>query len=184
MKRIQIIIFVIFFCLFKLYAQNDSSYVDRHYLEKETLWDRIYVGGNFGLQLGTVTFFDISPLIGYKITDRFSAGVGITYQYLNYKGLGVSYKAHTVGGRVFGRYLINHFLFAHAEYENLNLPIYNNSIGEYRREWVPGLLIGGGITQSIGQRASFNLTLLYNLLYDDNKSPYSGPLVIRIGFFL
>ena len=47
----------------------------------ETFTSRLYVGGIFGLGLGTFTSIDVSPLIGYNF-NRFSfAGVGATYMY-------------------------------------------------------------------------------------------------------
>ena len=43
------------------------------------LADRIFYGGNLGLQFGTITFIDASPLIGYRLTDKLSLGTGISY---------------------------------------------------------------------------------------------------------
>ncbi|MBK7029795.1 MAG: hypothetical protein IPH45_11510 [Bacteroidales bacterium] len=36
--------------------------------------ERLFYGGSLGLQFGSVTLVDISPLIGYKITPR----IGVT----------------------------------------------------------------------------------------------------------
>lgn len=50
--------------------------------EKPSLRDRMYFGGNMGFSFGDIVFVDASPLVGYKLTDRFSSGVGFTYRYL------------------------------------------------------------------------------------------------------
>jgi hypothetical protein len=71
--------------------------------ENPSFKDRMYFGGNLGLQFGTVTLIDVSPLAGVMITPKFSSGIGATYQYYDdnrFQGsAGSSY-----GGRFFTRY--------------------------------------------------------------------------------
>ena len=43
---------------------------------KFKLKDRIYYGGSIGLQLGTVTLIDLSPLTGLMLSSKFSTGLG------------------------------------------------------------------------------------------------------------
>jgi len=45
---------------------------------------------------------------------------------------------------------------------------------------VPGLLLGGGYSQSIGGRSGLYIMLLYDVL-ESTHTPYSNP-VIRLGF--
>ena len=159
--------------------------------------DRIFFGGNFGLQFGSVTFIDVSPLIGYRVTEEFSAGIGFTYQYVKYDDILITevingqlrlreadYETSVYGGRVFGRYYFGERYFAHSEIEMLSMEYYDKHRQEpdFVREWVPGFLVGGGIYQPIGSRSGFMATILYNLLYDNARSVYSSPLVIRFGF--
>ncbi|HAZ26673.1 MAG TPA: hypothetical protein DCY95_20610, partial [Algoriphagus sp.] len=40
------------------------------YSDSVSFKDRLYFGGNFGMQFGTVTLLDISPLVGVMITNR------------------------------------------------------------------------------------------------------------------
>ena len=35
-----------------------------------SLSDRMFFGGNFGLQFGNPTLIDISPLVGFRMTER------------------------------------------------------------------------------------------------------------------
>jgi hypothetical protein len=153
---------------------------------KSTFGQRLYFGGSMGFQLGTITYVDVSPLAGYMISRKLSAGVGITYRYLKYRN--INYETHIYGGRLFARHniaLFNLPLFLYGEYENLNLEYAKyTSISTYEltREWVPSVLVGGGLFQPIGTRAGFMIMALYNLIYDEVRSPYNSPWVVRVGF--
>ena len=142
--------------------------------------ERIFFGGGFSLQFGTVTLINISPAVGYRITNSFAAGVGITYQYVNFD-IG-DFSSHTYGGRVFARQMLSRQLFAMAEYESLNTKVYNPLDKSIDREWVPGLFIGGGLFQPIGKRSGFTISVLYNVLFENLRSPYNSPWVVRAGF--
>jgi hypothetical protein len=142
--------------------------------------DRIYVGGNLGLQFGNETYIDISPLVGYKFTEKITAGAGVTYIYYRYKSSYINYNTNIYGGRVFGRYFFIPSLFAHAEVELLNMELFNTNKNEYYRKNILSPFVGGGYIQRIGNNSGIYLMLLYNL-NDSAESPYSNPIV-RIGF--
>ena len=153
-------------------------------------FDRVYFGGNFGLQFGDFTVIDISPLAGYMITPRFSVGPGITYQYLKgeaidlFTGRVFEYDTNIFGYRFFARYNITQQFFAYTEYESLKLDFPNERGTELVRDWVPGYFIGGGFFQPVGGRAGLGLTVLLNLLHDDRRSPYNSELILRAGITL
>lgn len=157
--------------------------------------DRIRIGGNFGLQFGNITFIDISPLVIYQVAERTQLGVGITYQYVRFNnvrtfgGGTISSSGNSIyGGRTFLRYFLFPGIFAQGEYEMLSTRYYDYSLitPELRRALVPAGFIGGGYVQQAGGRAAFNVTVLYNLLYEQNKtrSIYASPWVFRVGFTL
>jgi hypothetical protein len=154
--------------------------------EPKKFKDRLRFGGNLGLQFGTYTYIDVSPMVGVVIYKGLQAGVGVTYQYLRVADSGARFESHTYGGRVYGRYIIWKGIMAHAEFEMLNLDCYDRGLyatsGQVRlqREWVPGALVGGGYYQSIGQRFGTSILLLFNLLQSD-CTPYANP-VFRMGF--
>jgi len=149
------------------------------------LKERMYYGGNLSLQFGTLTFIDVSPLAGVMLTEKYSAGVGATYQYFNNRFF-QNAQSHIYGGRLFNRYNLFPKIFAHAEYEALNVevanPIPNTNEVVFTRDWVPGLMVGGGYFSPFGNRGGMNITVLYNLTYDNRRSPYNEPYVIRVGF--
>jgi hypothetical protein len=154
--------------------------------------ERVYTGGNFSLNLGSnFSYIDISPLAGYMVTPTFSVGLGATYLYLSRKYVilpsGDTFKVNSsvYGGRTFVRKNFLETYFAHMEFEALNVEFASNSTNENTtREWVPGLFIGGGVFQPVFGRGGINLTILYNLLYDERKSPYNSAFVIRAGVTL
>lgn len=150
---------------------------------KPPLKDRMYFGGNFGMQFGTVTLLDISPLAGVMITPRFSSGLGITYQYFNDRRF-VGGETTSYGGRIFSRYNVLPNVFAHAEFESINFDNYNIVSDQFERIWSNALFLGGGYFAPFGQNGGANFTFLYNVLHDNLRSPYGEPYVIRVGFVL
>ena len=162
-----------------LYSQvkaQDSAMLPKH-PPKERIIDRMFFGGNIGLQFGTVTFLDISPLVGYRITDKISAGIGATYQYYHYQDKLYNFETNVYGGRVFGRYFFTDYLFGHAEYEYLNLEAFD--FFPRRRVDVGSFLAGGGYFQRFGNNSGIVVMILYNFT-ESAYTPYQNP-IIRIG---
>ena len=175
-KVILYISFLIFIlgCL-NSFAQ-DSSMIRKH-PPKQNFWDKVFIGGNIGLQFGTVTFADVSPLVGYKFTEKISAGIGATYQYYHYKDKYYDFETNVYGGRVFARYSFTNYLFAHAEYEYLNMEAFDF----YRRRIdVVSVFGGAGYIQRISDRSGIIAMVLYNF-NESVYSPYQNP-IFRVGF--
>lgn len=144
------------------------------------LSDRIYFGGGGGFSGGT-QFLNVavSPLVGYKFTDKFSAGVQLVYQYVKFGDA----SANNYGGGPFVRYNFSQKLFGYSQYEYLNYGLTSGAMSNSNERldftsWFVGL----GYTEPIGERVAFNITGLYNLLYrDGSNSPYRSPLQFRVG---
>ena len=174
--------------VFPLSAQKDYSFCDR-----------LFFGGGFGLTVGTYTDIEVSPIVGYYVTPRWAVGVGIAYEYYNYKyhyppSLGFErFETHIWGGRLFTNYVIvnnvgdwiplgfNFRIFAHVEYEALSYEKRFFEYGATGRELQNSFLVGGGFRFPMGKRSSMNLTLLWNLNSNLNDIYGNGP-IIRFGF--
>jgi hypothetical protein len=157
--------------------------------------NRFFFGGGLGLQFGDVTLIDVSPMVGYRITEKLAAGVTLTYKYYNVKNYYANYlslpsddlKANIYGGSLFGRYFLFENLFAQAEYEYLlyaydsYFPNSGGSGYSKSKETIdlPSFFLGGGYRQPIGGRTFFTITVLYNFS-ESPYSPYSNP-IIRAG---
>ncbi len=145
-------------------------------------WDRVFTGGGIGLQFGSQTFINVTPIFGYRLTDKLAAGVSATYMYYKYKDYNpaYSYSSSTYGGSIFSRYLIFENLFAHVEYELLRMQIHDDFSRLLGTQDVISVLVGGGYRQMLGERSSINLMLLYNL-NETSYSPYQNP-ILRLSF--
>ncbi len=150
--------------------------------------DRVFFGGNFWLQFwGSYRYIELSPLVGYAITPKLLGGVGLTYRYVNYESGGLEIDDNQYGYRFFGRYFIIPQLFAHAEFESLNVTsqfradLNSRRLESQGRSWVNSGLIGGGIFQGTG-RAGFFAMALYNVIpCDEIYCPYSDGWLLRVG---
>jgi hypothetical protein len=188
LRNILIVILLIFAITYAK-AQNDSTFMPRKQSTQSDdgtrFIDRVRFGGNFSFQFGNVTFIDVSPLAFYQATPQLQVGVGATYQYIRFSFRGFNTTSNSIyGGRVFGRFFpfAASPFFAHAEYESLNAAYFDQLVGEVRRGWIPGTFLGGGYSQRMGQRAAFNFTVLYNFSWNQFRSPYASPWVVRAGF--
>jgi len=186
MKGCIILLLISFFSV----QLNAQEYARQPREKKKALAkERFYLGGNFGLWFGTTTYIELSPLLGYKITERWHVGLGLTYIYFKgsfvdlYTLQSYSINTHVYGGRLLTRFYIMENIFAHAEYEVLNLevPVYDNNFNiVYQRVNVPSFLVGGGYSQKMGTNSAFYILILFNV-NQNIYSPYSNP-VFRMGF--
>lgn len=143
--------------------------------------NRVYFGGGIGLSFGTVDYFDLSALVGYRITERISAGVRVGWRYRSDDRFQPSLTTNDYGGALFGRYRIARPLYAHVEYEYLNYEFLRFD-GSSDRKGYDSVLGGLGFVQPLGGHASFLVTALYNFTYSDSDpGPYSDPWLVRAG---
>lgn len=171
-------------CLsFLTFTQTLFAQVD--YLERKPEYNfksHLYFGGGFGLQFGYMTLIEVSPLVGYNITPKFSVGISPTYKfykYNDYYGQNLDLKTNVWGGSIFSRYYIFESVFAHVEYESL---LYNTQSPGYpeTKQQYNSFFVGGGYNQRIGGNAGMYIMILWNL-NDTPDSPYINP-IIRVGF--
>ncbi|MFN0047631.1 MAG: hypothetical protein ACKVOU_00755 [Cytophagales bacterium] len=208
MKNINIFILLIFLATGVLHAQYYTA--DREAAKvktKRALFDdwkeRIYFGGNIGLggwPSSRYFYIEAAPLIGYRITDRFSVGNTFTYIYLKQSILyskggfnnTLDYSSHIFGVSPFARMFLTDWFFLHGEYN-----IFSGHLIKERdtgpdylyteRGFVAYPLIGGGFVYSFGNRGGIMIMALFNPLYSSIKDKfpiYNSPLVLRIGFFI
>ena len=167
----------------------DCSYT--YAQEKEVTWrDRLYFGGNVGLSFGDITIIEVAPLVGYRITPRWSSGIGFEYEYYRTsRYIYGNFSTSIYGGSVFTEYNIwrdfitkGISLIVHTEYEALSLDqkYFQDPNLPHGRFILNSVLVGGGIRQHLGGRASINILVLWNL-NQTQYSPYENP-TIRFNF--
>jgi hypothetical protein len=171
-----------FFIVFRTAGQQDSLYTYKEY--KPRFKDHLYLGGSLGLQIGTVTVIEVSPLAMYNITPRLFTGIGGTYIYYNDIQFQPNYTTNIYGGRVLLNYTVIWNIFLHAEYELLNYQPFSLYQVDTKRIFVNDWLVGVGFRQWIGTKSFMFLSLLWNLNETPN-SPYVNPIIrVGIGFGL
>lgn len=198
MKRLLVILFVVagIFSTFTAQAQDDSLFTRRSEQPKKKFsWEKITVGGNFSLSLGNPLSIYLSPLIGYRITEKFTAGAGPSYVYYRTKDrrTNTSYSSTVLGGRAFAQHILFDNLAARGEYEYVSIkhPVGFTNLGDVieQRDWISNPLLGLSYSLPIGRRSAFNITVLYNFNYKNRLNQqylYGGygennPFVIRVG---
>lgn len=188
MNIFKVIVFqsLLFICYSASYAQQESGFSEK-----------IFWGGSIGLQLGSITQVDVSPFVGYRVTERLSSGFGGTYQYFRDTRPNSTFETDIYGARVFSSFVVvndikkilpvnSHgtSLFLHGEIEVLSLETrvfdYKHKFPGQKRFYIESYLIGAGLKQRVGERSFINLTVLWNL-NELTYSPYSNP-VMRVGF--
>lgn len=147
--------------------------------------DKMIYGGNIGGSLGNISsFFMIQPIIGYRISEKFQAGISPLYIYSSRtfqltSGKTLTQSISAYGPGVYGRYFINPNIFAHTEYLGLSYKIYNEISGVDVSRYSNSMFVGGGY---IPGESGVYIVALYDLLYNSNNSFYNNPIDIRIGF--
>ncbi|MDB5268006.1 MAG: hypothetical protein JWP58_1046 [Hymenobacter sp.] len=149
---------------------------------------------NFGLGFSSyndVSQFNISaaPAIGFRITDKFAVGPGISYAYSSFsvpKGYAItaagasSVSTSSFGVKAFAQYIVYKEFFLHAEYEVTNAQLLGDDGYGYLAKvnrTVSTPLAGIGYRSYLGENAAIDIVGLYN--FDNNiYSLYPG-LVIR-----
>jgi hypothetical protein len=174
MKRLLIFATLFFFSTAILTGQQEN---------KPEWKNRLLYGGSFSLSIGSTTFIEVSPIIGYRIIPRVSVGIGATYIYYRSVYFG-NFSTNIYGGNAFATVVviknIGEFLhlqsstnvFIHMEDELLSMErrFFNNPTPDAAgRFMVQNIWVGPGIKQRIGARSGIYLMVLWNL----NQTMYS-----------
>ena len=147
--------------------------------EPPPLKERLFYGGSFGLQIGTITDIEISPIIGLWVLPRLNVAAGPNYRF--YKD--PAGRTDIYGGKGYTEFVlikdinsivplgINMGIFFHFEDELLSLDseFWNISTANSERYNINTLLAGAGLSQPIGRRSSLNMMVLWAL----NESEYN-----------
>jgi len=161
--------------------------------QRPPLRERLFFGGNFGLQFGDYTNIEVSPMVGVWVLPRVAIAAGPSFQYYATP----NFKTSIYGGNTFVRFMflqdLNNILpvgihlgiFGQAMYEGLSLDdsyvsLISGLPDSGGRTYSDAILLGPGISQLLGGRASLNLSFLWAL-----KQPayytYGSP-EIRVSF--
>ncbi|OQA91270.1 MAG: hypothetical protein BWY27_00609 [Bacteroidetes bacterium ADurb.Bin234] len=183
-RKLIICCLLCLFIGFKGYAQQDNvSYYkaplsnDSLKIKKNNWLYNLSTGGNLGLQFGTYTYIEVSPHVAYHFNEWVSAGVGLSYSFLNFdRG-----SHHIVGGSVFSEFYFLKYLALHAEYMILNYDdFFTNQPIDSKRLTSNNLLLGGGFYQRINASYAIYFMAFYNITDQPEKNFLISP-VFKMG---
>ena len=188
MKKV-LLVFILIFSLSSLFSQSNSdggeTRAERNAeFNKRPFKDKLAFGGELSIFLGTTSYINISPFIGYRINPDITFGIGPSYQYWAQRfasGPNGVNRTHIYGGRIFVRHELGKMFFLHAEYEVLNLQDYIVGFGLGR---VNVNMAGAGI----GYKSAFSESSYYYImaLFDFIQDPRSiyplSPIIFKVGF--
>jgi hypothetical protein len=158
--------------------------------EPPPIKERLFYGGSFGLQFGTITDIQVSPVIGLWVLPRLAIAIGPDYRFYKYR----NDRTNIYGGKGYLQFVVvqdinsvipvgaHTGVFLHLEDEMLSLQssFWKNPPVTSERFYINTILAGGGISQQIGRRSSLNIMILW-ALNDSGYEVYSNP-EIRISF--
>ncbi|MEM7102997.1 MAG: hypothetical protein AAF502_07710 [Bacteroidota bacterium] len=202
-------------CLLMIFSINTISYaqpdvtiedVDEamgtdDYEKKGFRTDRLFTGGTVGLGFGSVSAnVEVSPQLGYRITDHFHFGLNMSYIFQSVKiNGGGSINNSAFGGGPFLRYLLFNFeglsnnygkesglpmsgIYAAAEFQRVK--------GRTNQEFNPGervllegenaLMFGLGYTSNYYRGFGYYFEIMYNVIWEETflneRNPNLGTL--------
>jgi len=170
MKKLVILIFIVFCCSLSLKAQggfNPSNLV---------------FGGNLGLQFGNYTVVNVSPQLGYSFSKYVTAGAGLGYTYYKndyYIGRDkFDYKSSYFSMNLFGRFYPIEYLVVSLQPEISRMwrtiDDYSGSYSE--NKFVPSVLVGGGV------RLGGMIAMIQYDVVQNNNSPYGDNIFYSVGY--
>lgn len=176
--------YILGLCFLVLFSQALKA----QYLENEpTPLQRIFYGGNIGLLFGSHTYVSLNPVVGYRITDRLSAGIGGDYTWTKSTYNNYEYEGSSYGGSVFASFtVVKHLgdilpssgdgaLLVYGEMAYTNVKDLYTTITT-ASTWVRTPLAGVGYQTPIGKKSYMLFMVLYNF-NESYYSPYSNPVI-------
>lgn len=147
--------------------------------------ERWVFGGNIALGFGnTYTVIGASPTVGYRFTERFTAGAGAIYFYQRWSSaFGGSRSTSIYGPQAFARFQVaqNLFsegdrLFAQTDYYLVNTETYSVVNERFERLWIQQWFVGGGYYLQIGSRMFAGIMVMWDVIAD-RRAPFPNPMI-------
>lgn len=145
--------------------------------DETDFWKNVRFGGGIQLGIGNgYTAIGVSPSAIYEFSDKFAAGIGISYLYSKYKLQNLTYNVYGASALVLYN-PIKEFQFS-SEFEELNVMQNNDGIKD--SYLLPAWYMGAAY--SMGRHAAIGIR--YDVLFDEDKSIYDSAFTpfIRVYF--
>lgn len=156
---------------FQAFSQDNATSTDK---EKIPLGERLYYSGGLDFNINTNSMLlGASPSVGYKFNEVLSAGLGVTYQWLNFRL--IDYDTHIYGGKAFIRGKLPANILLAAEYERVSVEFVQGN-----RFWQESTLAGVGYHIPQNDVVSINVFLYYNFSFNEVTDRYGTEFVPKV----
>lgn len=129
---------------------------------------------------------DVNPYVGYRLSGRFTAGLGWNHRYAYDKdNRAFNSRSRIFGPRVYVDFKLGKGFIAHLEGESMNSFVPSTLRGNPdhgNREWVESFMNGIKKEYRIYKNLRGTALIQYNLFNRYYKAPYVDRLNSRIGF--
>jgi len=158
-------------------------------MKAKPLIERIIPGIAFQLQKKNDDILtDVSVYFGYRITQRFTSGVGwnqrVGYNIDHYTWN--SQQSNIYGPRIYSEYRLSNGFFPRIELEAMNtfVPPYikTGPVDPGGREWVGGAFVGMKKEYKLLKNVKGTAIVMLRLFDPERKSPYADVVNARFGF--
>jgi len=162
--------------------KKKSSKTDDYFDDSGDWKQKLWYGGMVNFQIGNYDrsrnflLLGISPMVGYKLTDRISAGPRATINLFNVYQEGPNIRVLETGLGVFARAKVTESIFVHLEHERLRV----NELSDFGfADGSDQNTYGGvGYSSSLSGIFAYEIMALYNFQEDDEAIV---PITIRAG---
>lgn len=137
-------------------------------------------GGGLGVGFGSNSYFNlqVAPRVGYRLTNDLEAGLigSVSWQTSDF------YKSTMFGFGPFVNYYFARSFFVSGNLQHFFIN-YEDKYYDFKdNQQETALYLGGGYMQQIGNNSFMQIGLMYNVLYKENSSVFSGGLIPSVGF--
>lgn len=133
------------------------------------------LGGAFGNGGGTSLY--ITPRVGYKLTENFEVGAASNLTWNNSK----YFSSTMIGVGPFANYYFSRSFFLSGMFQQYFINQKDKQTEQKYSTDESALYLGGGYMQRLGDRVYMQIGGMYNVLYDRDKSVFSGGFIPNVG---
>ena len=162
---------------------NDLSDAVKHTsMEGKTFWEHLLIGGNFNVVSTDPFSLDMSPLLGYKFTTKFSMGLGMNFRYTYSDSIKNKFyiSSKNTSYKAFVNYDIIKGFYAYGKWEKSGIK--RNSNDKSTKTWKDNYFVGVGKKFLVHPKLYLTLTALYNLNNEENNPVHPRRFQMRMGF--
>ena len=137
---------------------------------------QIFIGARAGYKSDDDgQYIKAAPVLGYKL---FIVRAGV-FPSVSFDWMKNAPNKYTYGGGAFTQLDLLFNVFAHGEFEFINIETKNRITNNPERVWIDAFHVGAGYRHRLNRNLSLSLTVLYDIRHDE-RNP-SGPFSFRIG---